>query len=367
MCKSPLHPFIAELPKCEHHLHLEGCLAPKLLFQLATKNNISLPSVDEDPSYASPEALEARYAHFANLDDFLQYYYRALKVLVTSEDFELLAWEYFRTAHKDNVQHAEVFFDPQSHTSRGVAIDVVVQGFRAACARAEREFGLTSRLIMCFLRHLPLESASETMNAAVAAGYFDKIRGYDDNGPDSIIAGIGLDSSEIGFRPEIFTSIYNQARRLGVHRTAHAGEEGDPSYILGALEFLHVARIDHGVRLAEDSALMRRVADEGRLLTVCPLSNVCLQVVDNVAQLPIRRFLDEGVRFSLNSDDPAYFGGYVLKNYCAVQEAFDLSVDEWTVVATNAVNASWIGVARKAELLRNLESVVAKYKADHLQ
>ncbi|KPI36786.1 Adenine deaminase [Cyphellophora attinorum] len=337
MCKSPLHSLIAELPKCEHHLHLEGCLTPALLFQLAAKNNINLPSQDE---YQSQEALEKRYSHFTNLSDFLQYYYRALTILITASDFEQLAWSYFQTAHHDGVQHAEVFFDPQSHTSRGVKLETVVEGFKAACERARREFGITSCLIMCFLRHLPLEDAAETMDEAVRGGYFE---GGGDQG-------------------RIFTSVYAKAKELGVHRTAHAGEEGDPSYIAAALDSLGVERIDHGVRLAEDPALMRRVVAEGLLLTVCPLSNVCLQVVQKVGQLPIRDFLKAGVKFSINSDDPAYFGGYVLDNYCAVQEAFDLAIDEWRQIVTNSIECSWIKKERKSELMSNLNRVLDRYR-----
>jgi adenosine deaminase len=354
MCKSSLHPLIASLPKCEHHLHLEGCLTPTLLFALAAKNNIQLPSQDE---YQSPEALEKRYSHFTNLSDFLQYYYRALNVLLTASDFEQLAWSYFTKAHHDGVQHAELFFDPQSHTSRGVKLETVVEGFKAACERAKREFGITSCLIMCFLRHLPLEDAAETMDAAVRGGYFE-----DGGAGGRVIAGVGLDSAEVDFRPEIFTSVYGKAKELGVHRTAHAGEEGDPSYIAGALDSLGVARIDHGVRLREDPGLMRRVVDEGVLLTVCPLSNVCLQVVQKVAELPIREFLKAGVKFSINSDDPAYFGGYVLDNYCAVQEAFDLDIEEWRLIVTNSIQCSWIEDVRKSELMRDLERVLDKYR-----
>lgn len=357
MCKSDLHQFLAELPKCEHHLHLEGCLSPGLFFQLAAKNNIELPDPETNPAYASPETLEARYQHFGCLDDFLQCYYRALDVLVTRDDFALLGWHYFTTAHADGVRHSELFFDPQSHTSRGIPFATVVSGFRDACARAESELGITSRLIMCFLRHLPVESAAETMRSAVEGGYFD---GDDES---RAIAALGLDSSEVGFPPELFREMYTEAKALGVHRTAHGGEEGEPSYISGVLDSLHGERVDHGVRLVEDRELMRRVVDEGILLTVCPLSNVCLQVVKDVNQLPIKTFLEAGVRFSINSDDPAYFGGYVLKNYCAVQEAFGFGVDEWKVIAENSVNGSWIGDGRKGELLGMVAECVAKFRA----
>lgn len=355
MCKTPssLHQFLRELPKCEHHLHLEGCLSPTLLFALSKKNNIAIPS---DPAYASIATLTERYNAFTNLNDFLAFYYRALDVVITVDDFEMLGWEYFTTAAADGVKHAEVFFDPQSHTSRGISLETVVSGFDRACKRAEKELGITSKLIMCFLRHLPAQEAKVTMNEAIKGGYFD-------GGDGKVITGLGLDSSEVGFRPELFQEMYAEAEKRGIRRTAHAGEEGDPTYISGALDGLHTERIDHGIRLIEDPELMDRVVREGIMLTVCPLSNVCLQVVQHVGQLPIRKFLEAGVKFSLNSDDPAYFGGYILNNYCAVQEAFDLSVEEWKVVVENSIHGSWCDDARKKELLGLLEECVRKHIA----
>ncbi|KAG9497540.1 hypothetical protein J7337_010401 [Fusarium musae] len=357
MCKSSnLHSFLAELPKCEHHLHLEGCLTPTLLFKLATKNGVTLPK--DDPSYASPEALEKRYEHFDNLEDFLQCHYRAMAVLVTQDDFETLGWEYFTAAHRDGVRHAEVFFDPQSHTSRGVPFKTVVSGFRAACDRAESELGITARLIMCFLRHLPVSSAAETMRTAMELQCFSP--STSSNG-EPVISGLGLDSSEVGFRPEPFAEMFLEAEKLGVHRTAHGGEEGDPTYISGALDGLHAERIDHGIRLIEDKALMRRVVAEGVLLTICPLSNICLQVVQDVSQLPLREFIKSGVRFSLNSDDPAYFRGFVLNNYCAVQDAFNFGISEWQTIAENSIHGSWVGKKRKSELMWEVDQCVQKY------
>ncbi|KAH8168978.1 adenosine/AMP deaminase domain-containing protein [Sarocladium implicatum] len=359
MCKSSLlHSFLAELPKCEHHLHLEGCLTPKLLFELAAKNGIQLPS--DDPSYASPEALAKRYEHFDNLEDFLQCYYRAMAALVSKDDFEMLGWEYFTSAHRDGVQHAEVFFDPQSHTSRGVPFETVVTGFLSSCRRAEKELGITSRLIMCFLRHLPVSSARDTMRSAVQGGYFKPA--VDGTHALPAISGLGLDSSEVGFRPELFEEMFLEGEKLGTHRTAHGGEEGDPTYISGALDVLHTERIDHGIRLAEDRALMQRVIDEGILLTVCPLSNVCLQVAQDVAELPLRQFLEAGVRFSINSDDPAYFRGYILNNYCAVQDAFGLTIPEWRKIAEHSIHGSWIDKARKSELLYKVDECVKQYQ-----
>ncbi|TPX09409.1 uncharacterized protein E0L32_009453 [Thyridium curvatum] len=364
MCKSPLHQFLAELPKCEHHLHLEGCLTPALVFKLAAKNGVALPSPEDDPAYASPESLAAHYDNFGSLEDFLQCYYRGLRVLVAEADFELLAWEYFVTAAEHGVRHAEVFFDPQSHTERGVAFDTVVRGFKAACDRARRELGITTRLIMCFLRHLPPASAAETLASAVEGGHLDGDGDHhdDDNEARRTITGFGLDSSEVGFRPELFADVYREAERRGVRRTAHGGEEGDPTYISGALDGLRAERIDHGVRLVEDPALLRRVVEEEILLTVCPLSNVCLRVVEHVGQLPIREFLDAGVRFSINSDDPAYFGGYVLHNFCAVQQAFDFTIDEWRLIAENSIHGSWIGEKRRLELLSEVAEVVERHR-----
>ncbi|KAH7355882.1 adenosine deaminase [Pyrenochaeta sp. MPI-SDFR-AT-0127] len=356
MCKSPLHAFLSELPKCEHHLHLEGCLSPALLFQLAAKNKIALPSLDQDPAYESPETLSKRYQYFENLEDFLQCYYRGMAVLITKEDYEMLAWEYFTTARNHGVRHAEVFFDPQSHTDRGIPFDTVASGFNAARSRAEKELGITSCLIMCFLRHLPVSSAAETMQTAISGAYFDE----KDNKPRAI-TGLGLDSSEVGFRPELFVDQFREGGKRGLRRTAHGGEEGDPSYISGALDTLHVERIDHGIRLTEDQDLLQRVVRENILLTVCPLSNVCLQAVKSIDQLPIRTFLEAGVKFSINSDDPAYFRGYILNNYCAVQDAFDLSVLEWGTIARNSIHGSWVEEKRRNELLAMLDECLRKH------
>ncbi|KAH8731296.1 adenosine deaminase [Phaeosphaeriaceae sp. PMI808] len=357
MCKTPLHDLLVALPKCEHHLHLEGCLSPSLTFQLAAKNNITLPSPSSDPAYTSVETLVERYTKFSNLNDFLGYYYRALDVVITKYDFEMLGWEYFTIAARDGVKHAEVFFDPQSHTSRGVSIETVVSGFNAACQRAGKELGITSKLIMCFLRHLPVQESRETMAAVIDGGYFN----VNSDGEQSVIAGLGLDSSEVGFLPELFQEMYMEAEKREIHRTAHAGEEGDTSYIAGALDTLHAERIDHGIRLVEDLVLMDRVIEEQIMLTVCPLSNVCLRVVQHVGELPIRKFLEAGVRFSLNSDDPAYFGGYILNNYCAVQDAFDLGADEWGVIVKNSIDGSWCDENRKVELLSMLDKCLSKH------
>lgn len=357
MCKSAhIHAFLQALPKCELHLHIEGSLSPTLLFDLAEKNNISLPSPTSDPAFTSPTTLSARYERFSSLDDFLHYYYIGMSVLLSSSDFESLAYEYFCRAHADGVHHAEIFFDPQAHTSRGVSYDTVVKGLCAAQERAKNDFGLTSKLILCFLRHLPASEAKDTFEQAQALGHFS----------NGTVVGIGLDSSENGFPPELFREVYVAARDAGIRRTAHAGEEGDASYISGALDSCHVERIDHGIRVVEDDALVKRIAKSKTLVTMCPLSNVRLRCVKSVAELPVRRFLDEGVRFNLNSDDPAYFGGYILDNYCAVEEAFGLSVKEWKYIADGAIEGSWCDDRRKKELLHKVKECVAKYVAQML-
>jgi len=351
MCQSPLHRFLQALPKCEHHLHIEGSLSPKLLFELAQKNDITLPSPTEDEAFTSILSLESRYKSFSGLDDFLQYYYIGMKVLLTASDFESLAYAYFTRAHTDQVYHAEIFFDPQAHTDRGVAYETVVEGLVAAQKRAEEDFGLTSKLILCFLRHLPVTKAEGTYQEATRLGHFS----------NGTLAGIGLDSSEKHFPPELFQSVYASANAAGIRRTAHAGEEGDASYVRRALDICDVQRIDHGIRLVEDQELLARVAREQTLVTVCPLSNVRLKCVTKVEELPIRKFLDAGVRFSINSDDPAYFGGYILDNYCAVQDAFGLGINEWKYIADGAIQGSWCDDKRKNVLLHEVEKCVAKY------
>jgi len=275
-----------------------------------------------------------------------------MSVLITASDFESLAYEYFTRAHNDGVHHAEIFFDPQAHTHRGIAYSTVVEGLSAAQKRAEKDYGLSSRLILCFLRHMSVTDADVAYQEAVALGHFS----------NGTVAGIGLDSTEVGFPPEIFREIYASAEAAGIHRTAHAGEEGDSTYVSGTLDHLRVERIDHGIRMAEDEAVVKRVAKNKTLVTVCPLSNVRLKCVAKVADLPIRKFLDEGVRFSINSDDPAYFGGYILDNYCAVQEAFGLSLKEWKYIATGAIEGSWCDDDRKKVLLTKVKECAEKYK-----
>ncbi|KAH9828228.1 adenine deaminase-like [Teratosphaeria destructans] len=351
MCQGSMHDLLRLLPKCEHHMHLEGALTPQVLFQLAKRNGIALPA--DDPAFETPDTLVERYHRFDSLDDFLHYYYIGMDVLVHAADFEALATDYFEHAAADGVAHAEVFFDPQAHLSRGVTYDTILAGFTAAQHKAEAQWDITSELICCFLRHLPASDGLQTFERPAIQQSLT----------DGTVIGIGLDSSEASFPPERFRPIYDRAGDMGVRRTAHAGEEGPADYIRRALDDLHVDRIDHGIRLIEDASLLQRVAQEGILLTVCPISNVFLRCVTSVAELPIRQFLDRGVRFSLNSDDPAYFGGhYILDNYRAVQDAFHLTVDEWTTVCEGGVRGSWCSEGRKAEILAKLETVVEDWK-----
>ncbi|KAF1985209.1 adenosine deaminase [Aulographum hederae CBS 113979] len=353
MCKSPLHPLLHRLPKTEHHIHVEGALTPSLLFTLASRNNITLPPTDQDASFASQDALLARYQRFTSLDDFLHYYYVGMSVLIHAADYEALAWDYFTRAHADGVRHAEVFFDPQAHLSRGVAYATVLAGLTRAKERAKSEFGISVEFVCCFLRHLPVPDSVATFGLPEVRASFE----------DGRVIGIGLDSTEKDMPPSKWEEIYKAAGPLGVRRTAHAGEEGPAGYIAEAIDTLGCERIDHGLRLVEDPDLMKRVAEKGIMLTLCPISNVFLKCVKNMKEVPIRKLLDAGVKFSINSDDPAYFGGYILDNYCAVQDAFDLSVEEWQRICRTGIEGSWCGQARKNELLEELEKVVTDWKA----
>ncbi|KAF9871169.1 adenosine deaminase [Colletotrichum karsti] len=352
MSKDKLHDFLVDLPKCEHHIHIEGSLGPELLFHLAAQNNISLPS-DKDPAFASVDALYERYRNFTSLDDFLHYYFIGFSVLLTVTDFEELGYAYLAKAHSQNVRHAEVFFDPQAHTSRGVAYDTVVEGLRRARRRAEADFGMTVEYIVCFLKHCPVEDGLRMFLEAKEKGHF----------ADGTIAGVGASSSEAPYPPKMFKPIYDAVREAGVRRTAHAGEEGPAAFVVSALDDLDVQRIDHGRRSTEDEALMTRLAETKTLLSLCPISNVVLRGVGEIKDLPIRAFLDKGVRFSINSDDPAYFGGYILENYLAVQEAFGLTIAEWEGIAIGSVEGSWCSEERKEVLKKEIDGVVAKYKA----
>lgn len=340
--------FLTELPKCEHHLHLEGTLEPDLLFKLAKRNNIIFPewfpkSIDD---------CNIRYSQFSDLQDFLDHYYVGMSVLIQEQDFYDLAMAYFTKAHLDNCQHSEVFFDPQGHTSRGVAIEHVVNGFSKACKDATAQYGNTNKLIMCLLRHLPPKECLEAVT--LVEPYFQQ----------RIIHGLGLDSSEVPNHPELFVDSYNyvQSKHPHVQLTAHAGEEGDHTYVSRSLDHLNVTRIDHGINSHQNDQLMTRLASEKVLLSICPLSNVKLQVVNHVGQLPIDKFFDQGIMFSINSDDPAYFGGYILDNYLEVHRHFGFTVENWGIIAKNSINGSWCDDSRKDVLLKNVTDIVEKYK-----
>jgi adenosine deaminase len=348
MCKSALHPFLEALPKCELHLHLEGTLSPALEFELSQKNNITLP---KEPAFASPEALLERYSHFSDLDDFLHYYQIGMTVLQTASDFESLAMDYFIKASSDGVHHAEVFFDPEAHTSRGISYETVVKGFQTACQRAEKDLGISTKLIICVLRSFPVQSAQDTYETAVRLGHFT----------DGTLGGLGISDTEIGQPPVKWKEIFTAAKKAGIRRTAHAGEEGPAEFIRDALDFLHAERIDHGKSLADDPELMKRVANEKVLITMCPVSNVRTRVIERIGESPIRKFLDAGVSFCINSDDPAYFGAYILDTYCAVQEAFDLSIREWELITTNSIEGTWCDEKRKRELHWALKQCVKKF------
>jgi adenosine deaminase len=337
-----MHAFLQALPKCEQHLHLEGTLEPPLLLKLARDNEINLPSAESDPAFDSVDSLLKRYAAFTSLDDFLHYYFIGMSVLVHARDFEALAMDYFTRAKRDGVVHAEVFFDPQCH--KGVEYTTIVEGFTKACTRAKAELDMTTELIICFMRHLPCTSAEQLYEHALPDLRSDRL------------AGIGLSSSEKGNPPRLFKSVYLSAEKEGIRRTAHAGEEADVSYMRGALEDLHVQRVDHGIKLAEDPELLAEFARRKILITMCPLSNVLLRCVEDISQLPIRLYLDKGVKFSINSDDPAYFRAYILDNYCAVQEAFSLTEEEWVGIVTASIEGSWCSDSRKSEMLTMLSN-----------
>ena len=324
--------FAERLPKVELHLHIEGTLEPELMFALADRNGVTLP-------YDTVEDLRAAY-NFENLQDFLDLYYQGANVLQKQEDFFDLAWAYFTRVHRDNVEHAELFFDPQTHTERGVPMATVFEGLTAACTKAQQELNISSSLILCFLRHLSDDAAVKTLRDALP---------YREH-----FIGVGLDSAEVGNPPERFADAFALARTEGLRRVAHAGEEGPPEYIWGALDTLQVERIDHGVRCLEDAKLVERLAAERIPLTVCPLSNIKLRVFEDLSQHNLPQLLDAGLCATINSDDPAYFGGYMNENFVQCQQALELSDAQLHLLAENAIEASFASDTRKAELRESL-------------
>lgn len=333
---SDLDQFIIGLPKAELHLHIEGTLEPEMMFALARRNGVTLP-------FASVEEVRAAYA-FCNLQDFLDIYYAGTEVLQTSADFFDLGMAYFSRAAADGVVHAEIMYDPQSHTARGIPFAVAIEGLSAAMQQAERSLGLTSRLILCFLRHLSEEEAFATL--ALAEPWLDKI------------TAVGLDSSELGHPPEKFARVFAAAAAKGLARVAHAGEEGPPDYVWQALDVLQVDRIDHGNRALEDAALVDRLVREGMTLTVCPLSNVKLCVVEHVEAHPIDRMLELGLHATINSDDPAYFGGYIADNYAAVAHGRGLSKAQIATLARNSFTGSFLAPDAKAANLARIDTYI---------
>jgi len=321
--------IISKLPKAELHIHIEGSLEPELMFALAKRNNVRL-------AHDSVEALRRAYA-FSNLQDFLDLYYQGMSVLLTEQDFYDLAMAYFRKAAEQNVRYVEFFFDPQGHTSRGVSFDTVTGGLARAQAVAEDTLGLKSRMIMCFLRHLDEADAERTLDQALP--HKDKI------------VGVGLDSSEKGHPPSKFKNVFRRAREAGFKLVAHAGEEGPPEYVWEALDVLGVDRIDHGNRALEDAELVKRLARDRMALTVCPLSNLRLCVVREMTAHPLRRMLDAGLFVTVNSDDPAYFGGYMNENYAGIGAALDLSEAQLAAIARNGFAASFMPEAEKRAAL----------------
>lgn len=334
-----LDDYIRALPKAELHVHIEGTLEPELIFELARRNNVNLP-------YASVEDLRNAYA-FTNLQSFLDLYYAGASVLLTRQDFYDMTMAYLKRAYADGVCHAEIMFDPQTHTERGVAIETVFAGIAGAIRDMQTETGLTAYLILSFLRHLSEDAAFETLKAALPLR-----DAYDD-----LWVGIGLDSSEQGNPPGKFARVFARCRELGFRLVAHAGEEGPAQYVRDALDLLNVERIDHGVRSAEDPELMQRLVDEQIPLTVCPLSNLKLCVFDNLSKHNLADFLRRGVLVTVNADDPAYFGGYVADNYLAVANALKLSRTELAQLADNSIIASFLPIGRKAALRARVRAV----------
>ena len=327
-----LQQFIEQMPKVELHLHIEGTLEPELMFALAQRNQIELP-------FKSVQEVRQAY-HFTDLQSFLDIYYQGAQVLIHEQDFYDLMWAYLKKASEQNVRHAEIFFDPQTHTDRGIPFETVINGLTRAMADAESKLGITSELILCFLRHLSPEAALKTLEEAYP--YRDKI------------LGVGLDSSEKGRPPELFKEVFEQAEKQGYLTVAHAGEEGPAEYVWEAINLLGVKRIDHGVRSIEDPKLIDYLVEHQIPLTVCPLSNIKLCVFDEMGQHNIKQLLDLGVRVTINSDDPAYFGGYMNENFLATQAGLDLSKKDLFQISKNTIEAAFVSEERKQQLLDDL-------------
>ncbi|MCW8345776.1 adenosine deaminase [Vibrio sp. ZSDZ65] len=333
-----MNAFIQGLPKVELHLHIEGSLEPELLFTLAQRNNINLP-------YSSPEALRKAY-EFDDLQSFLDIYYQGANALITEQDFYDLTWAYLQRCHSDKVMHTEIFFDPQTHTERGIAFDTVINGIYRALQDGQHKLAISSHIIMCFLRHLSEESAIDTLKRAL--DHKDKI------------IGVGLDSSEQGHPPKKFQNVFTQARDEGFLTVAHAGEEGPAQNIVDAIDILGVSRVDHGVRCVDSPELLDSLVESQMPLTVCPLSNIKLRVFDDMSQHNIVELLRRGVAVTINSDDPAYFGGYMTDNFQAVSAAHAMTYNELAQFTLNAIDASFIDPSLKHEYRRRVEEYLGK-------
>lgn len=336
-----LKAFIEGLPKAELHLHLEGSLEPEKMFELARRNNVHIP-------YASVDQVRAAY-NFSNLQEFLDIYYTGMRVLQTEQDFFELTEAYLRKVAAENVRHVEVFFDPQGHTERGVAFETVINGISSALRQVGAELGISHRLIMCFLRHMSEASAFATLSEA--RPFLSEIHG------------VGLDSSELGHPPSKFKGVFQEAQKLSLKRVAHAGEEGPPEYVLEALDVLKVDRLDHGNRSLEAPELVTRLVNEQIALTVCPLSNLKLCVVERLSQHPLRTMLQRGLLATINSDDPSYFGGYLNENYLAVAAALEMTIDELAQCAKNSFKASFLPAQEIVLRQQEVDDYVADFVA----
>jgi adenosine deaminase len=330
--------YLRDIPKAELHMHLEGSLEPELMFEMARRNGVTLP-------YASVEAVRQAYV-FGNLQSFLDIYYAGCRVLLREQDFYDLTWAYLARAAGQGVRHAEVFFDPQTHIDRGLAFGTVVTGIRRALLDGQQKLGVSTKLILCFLRHLSADAAMETLRQALPY-------------KDWIVA-VGLDSSEVGYPPERFHAVFDRALEEGFLTVAHAGEEGPPEYIWQALDLLKVSRIDHGVRCMEDPRLVRRLATEQVPLTVCPLSNVKLGVFRSLAEHNLKKLLELGLCVTVNSDDPAYLGGYVAENFQAAQAELNLSRDDIHRLARNSFQASFLSPGEKRGFIQELDEFIGR-------
>ena len=330
--------LIKNIPKAELHLHIEGSMEPELMFKLAERNQVKIP-------FISVEEVRAAY-EFSDLQSFLDIYYAGSGVLIHEQDFFDLTWAYLERVNQENVKHVEIFFDPQSHTDRGIQMQTVITGIRKALEQAKQKFGITSYLILCFLRHLSEESAFKTLQEALP------FRNW--------IVGVGLDSSELGFPPKKFERVFAEANKEGFRKVAHAGEEGPSEYIWEAIDILGVSRIDHGVKCSSDKTLLNRLVKEQIPLTVCPLSNIKLKVFEKMEQHNLKELLNLGLCVTINSDDPAYFGGYINENFLAAQKGLNLSQDDIVEIAKNSFRASFLKEDLKEFHLRSIQKLNEK-------